>query len=140
MTSVRVVLTYEDYAALPNDGKRYEILDGELNVTPAPGRDTPARRLAARRGAGCHVATHRLGEVYIAPFDVILAETTIVQPDVIFVANDRLAIFSSEGRMALHARDRSALAVYDTHRRSTKLQLYARYACRISGSSIPNGV
>jgi hypothetical protein len=38
MTSVKVVLTYEDYAALPTDGKRYEILDGELSVSAAPGR------------------------------------------------------------------------------------------------------
>jgi len=38
MVSVRVVLTYADYVALPDDGKRYEIHDGELSVTPAPGR------------------------------------------------------------------------------------------------------
>ena len=30
----RIVLTYEDYCALPNDGRRYEILEGELAVTP----------------------------------------------------------------------------------------------------------
>src|SRR5687768_6933039 len=29
-------LTYADYAAIPNDGKRYEILDGELHVSPSP--------------------------------------------------------------------------------------------------------
>ncbi len=33
----RVALTYKDYAALPDDGRRYQILDGELCVTPAPG-------------------------------------------------------------------------------------------------------
>jgi Uma2 family endonuclease len=38
MATERVVLTYEDYAALPNDGRRYEVHDGELSVTPAPGR------------------------------------------------------------------------------------------------------
>ena len=36
MTS-RITLTYEDYAALPDDGKRYELHEGELSVTPAPG-------------------------------------------------------------------------------------------------------
>ena len=30
------LLTYADYAALPYDGKRYELIDGELFVTPAP--------------------------------------------------------------------------------------------------------
>ena len=34
----RIVLTYEDYCALPNDGRRYEILEGELAVTPSPSR------------------------------------------------------------------------------------------------------
>ena len=37
MAMDRVVLTYADYAALPDDGKRYEIHEGELSVTPAPG-------------------------------------------------------------------------------------------------------
>ena len=37
MTPARVVLTYRDYAALPNDGRRYEIHEGELSVTAAPG-------------------------------------------------------------------------------------------------------
>ncbi len=36
MDAVRTVLTYEDYASLPNDGRRYEIRDGELSVTPTP--------------------------------------------------------------------------------------------------------
>ena len=36
----RIVLTYEDYCALPDDGRRYEILDGDLSVTP-PRRVSP---------------------------------------------------------------------------------------------------
>ena len=38
MTSVKAGMTYQDYAALPDDGRRYELHDGELSVTPAPGR------------------------------------------------------------------------------------------------------
>ena len=34
----RIILTYEDYCALPNDGRRYEILEGELAATPSPSR------------------------------------------------------------------------------------------------------
>jgi hypothetical protein len=40
--SSRIILTYEDYAALPNDGKRYELHEGELSVTPP--RGSPTRR------------------------------------------------------------------------------------------------
>ena len=35
--TTRVRLTYEDYAALPDDGRRYELHEGELSVTPSPG-------------------------------------------------------------------------------------------------------
>src|SRR5262249_12827304 len=37
VTGERTILTYRDYAALPDDGRRYELHDGELSVTPAPG-------------------------------------------------------------------------------------------------------
>ena len=42
MAMRRTVLTYEDYAALPDDGRRYEIHDGELSVTRRRGRITSA--------------------------------------------------------------------------------------------------
>ena len=129
MTSVKVVLTYRDYAALPDDGRRYEIHDGELSVTPAPGRTH--QHVVLRLGAAldAHVATHSLGEVYIAPFDVILAETTIVQPDIIFVANDRLAIFSERGAESAPTLAIEVLSPSTTRiDRSRKLQLYAHHA------------
>jgi hypothetical protein len=43
----QTALTYRDYEALPNDGSRYEIHDGELSVTPAP---TPQHQIVSRRG------------------------------------------------------------------------------------------
>ena len=44
MAGERVILTYKDYEALPADGRRYELHDGELSVTPAP---TPGTRRSA---------------------------------------------------------------------------------------------
>jgi hypothetical protein len=55
--TTRVHLTYVDYAALPNDGRRYEVHEGELAVTPAPGPihqeliGNLAARLAGTRAA-----------------------------------------------------------------------------------------
>ena len=69
-----IVLTYEDYCALPDDGKRYEIIEGELYVTPSPSRahqQFAANLLVALKP---FVADRGLGEVFIAPFDVILEE------------------------------------------------------------------
>jgi Uma2 family endonuclease len=129
MTSVKVVLTYEDYAALPNDGKRYEILDGELSVTAAPGRTHQRVILRLAAALDAHVTAHDLGEIYIAPFDVILADTTVVQPDIIFVARDRLAIFSQRGADGAPTLVIEVLSPSTTRNdRTTKLQLYARYS------------
>jgi len=101
MAMHRTVLTYEDYAALPDDGRRYEIHDGELSVTPSPG--TNHQRVSRNLNAilGAHVRTRGLGEVLYAPLDVILANTTanttIVQPDLIFIAPAHASRVSRRG-------------------------------------------
>ena len=91
----RIVLTYEDYCALPDDGRRYEILDGELSMTPSPS-------VAHQRFAGnlfvvlhAHIRRHAAGEILIAPVDVILAKTTVVVPDLAFVSRAGLGIVTS---------------------------------------------
>jgi len=63
-TPTRVVLTYRDYEALPADGRRYELHDGELLVTAAPG--LPHQRLVGELFVLLrqHVRARRLGEVY----------------------------------------------------------------------------
>src|SRR5438094_8151150 len=81
-----IKLTYEDYVDLPDDGRRYEILDGELEVSPAPAPRHQAvlgNLLWILHG---HVQEHGLGSVYCAPIDVILAPTSMVQPHLIFIA------------------------------------------------------
>src|SRR5438477_5609635 len=124
----RVALTYRDYAALPDDGRRYQILDGELFVTPAPGtrHQIILMRLSAQLHA--HVTAHRLGLVLPAPADVILADTSIVQPDILFVATDRQAIVSArgiEGAPTLGVEILSPTTAEVDRRR--KRDLYARY-------------
>jgi Uma2 family endonuclease len=85
-------LTYEDYCALPDDGLRYEIIEGFLFSEPSPRRahqQVAANLLMVLRA---HVREHNLGEVYIAPFDVILNRRTVVVPDLVFVTRDRADI------------------------------------------------
>ena len=75
-----------------------------------------------------HVEAHRLGLVLAAPADVILADTSIVQPDILFVANDRQAIVSArgiEGAPTLGVEILSPMTA-DVDRRR-KRELYARY-------------
>jgi Uma2 family endonuclease len=122
------VLTYADYAALPNDGKRYEILDGDLFVTAAPSRNHQRVVLTLASSLDAHVRANNLGEVDIAPFDVILSDPNVVQPDIIFVATDRMASFSSRGfegapTLAVEVLSASTVRVD----RNAKLQIYARH-------------
>lgn len=81
MSTERVILTYQEYEALPADGRRYELHEGELSVTPAP---SPRHQRILRnlnKILQQHVETLGLGEVLFAPLDCILSETTVVQPD-----------------------------------------------------------
>jgi Uma2 family endonuclease len=124
----KIVLTYDDYCDLPNDRNRYEILDGELSVTPAP--STKHQRTSSRLHFVLtqHVLANQLGDVYAAPTDLILASTTVVQPDLIFIGNDPRGIITEraiEGPPALVVEILSAT----TRRtdRQTKAQLYAKH-------------
>ena len=86
------LLTYEDYAAIPPDGRRHEIINGKHVVSPAP--RTRHQRLVGELFFALrhYLREHGGGEVFIAPFDVLLDPHTVVQPDVCFVSEGRLQI------------------------------------------------
>src|SRR5438445_9675164 len=126
-----IKLTYEDYVGLPDDGRRYEILDGELEVSPAPAPRHQRVLLNLLRIVDRHVEERDLGQVYVAPIDVILVPTTIVQPDLVFVAAGREAIVSEraiEGPPDLAVEILSPWS--DRRDRVAKAALYARYGIR----------
>ena len=126
-----IKLTYEDYVDLPDDGRRYEILDGELEVSPAPAPRHQAvlgNLLWILHG---HVQERGLGRVYCAPIDVILAPTSVVQPDLIFIAAGRESIVTEraiEGPPDLAV---EILSPWSGRRdRVAKAALYARHGIR----------
>ncbi len=88
----RGILTYADYRQLPDDRNRYELFEGLLQVTPSPSthHQTVVTNLSIT--VGSHVRTRKLGKILLAPCDVVLSDTTILQPDLLFVARERLAI------------------------------------------------
>src|SRR5438876_4985860 len=93
----KIVLTYEDYATLPDDGKRYELHEGELSVTPSPGHKHQAILGNLFVLLTLHVRETGRGEVVISPFDVILTNITVVEPDIVYVDEDRLARIVERG-------------------------------------------
>lgn len=74
-------LCRDDLAALPDDGHRYELIDGALIVTPAPG--TRHQTVVGGLHLLLHAACPPDLKVLLAPFDVALTEQTVVQPDVL---------------------------------------------------------
>lgn len=89
-TSTR--LTYEDLLDLPDDGKQYELIEGELVVNPPP---IPRHQLILLNIATelrIYCRESRAGQTLPAPTDVILAPDVVVQPDVLFIRAEHLHI------------------------------------------------
>ena len=84
--ATRAKLTYDDYAALPDDGRMYELLAGELYVVPSP--DTGHQRASKRlqRQLEAFFEERRLGEVFDAPTDLILGLHDVAVPDILVTA------------------------------------------------------
>ncbi len=90
MVSVKIKnkFTYEDYKNAPED-KRYELLDGELVIMTSPSRVHQRLVLKLASLFATFVTAGNLGEILIAPFDVFFSDTNVVQPDILFVSNER---------------------------------------------------
>ena len=88
-------LTYEDYLKTPDD-ERWELLNGELIMAPSPTmvHQQVALELASRLLT--FVKERDLGQVFIAPFDVVLSDTTVAQPDVLFISTQQAHIITRE--------------------------------------------
>lgn len=89
-------LTYANLADCPDDGQRYEILGGELIVSPAP--TTAHQRISRRlfRALDRWVSDNDAGEVLYAPVDVELGPHVVLQPDILFVSKNQAVIASEE--------------------------------------------
>ncbi len=93
MTSPRTKFTVADYMALP-DGQRYELLNGELIVAPSPSRRHQDIVLTLGPLVRQFVLERGLGWVAVAPMDVVLSGDNVVQPDILFVSNNRASILT----------------------------------------------
>jgi Uma2 family endonuclease len=89
MIGLKQKLDYSDLAAAPDDGYRYEILEGDLLVTPAPSplHQRVSKRL--QRQLEAYFEARSLGEVFNAPVDLILTFHDVVDPDLVVVAEPK---------------------------------------------------
>lgn len=93
----RVRFKADDIWDTPEDGNRYEVIDGELYVSPPP--NLWHQRVVSQCVAiiGPFVERHGLGRVFPAPVGVVLGAESGVQPDIVFVSRERYEIFSQRG-------------------------------------------
>jgi len=124
----KIVLTYEDFVLLPDDGNRYELHEGELSVTPAPGARHQLVIGNLHLILAPHVRASGRGEILLSPFDCIMTNITVVEPDLIYIdeaRRNRLSQRAIEGSPTLAIEVISPYSITIDRRR--KLGLYAAH-------------
>ena len=102
-----VKLTYDDFVLIPDDGKRHELIDGEHYVTPSP--NTRHQRISGRLYLliANWLEAHPVGQVFYAPLDVVMSDVDVVEPDLLYVSNER----ASSVLTTLHVRGTPELII-----------------------------
>ncbi|MEO8347353.1 MAG: Uma2 family endonuclease [Acidobacteriota bacterium] len=92
-TTVIRKMSYDEFQTLPRDGgKRFELIEGEVFMTPSP--NTRHQRAVAKllRRLADFTEEHDLGEVFIAPYDIVFSKWTALEPDLLFIRKERSGI------------------------------------------------
>ena len=87
----RVRLTYDDFVHFPDDGQRHELIDGEHVVTPSPNIRHQQILFNLTLLLGSWLEHHPIGRVYFAPLDVVFSHFDVVEPDLLYMSNERMA-------------------------------------------------
>ena len=123
----QIKFTYTDYLLLP-EGDRRQLIDGDLYMVPAPSfrhQGVLANLATILRG---FVRANNLGEVLWAPFDVVLSAENVVQPDILFVSNERRGIITEANISGAPDLVVEVLSPSTADRdRQLKLGLYSRF-------------
>ena len=81
-----VKFTYEEFLRFPEDGKRHELIGGEHHVTPSPNATHQAVSSNLHGRLWAYLKQHPIGQVFAAPFDVVLSELDVVEPDLLYLS------------------------------------------------------
>ncbi len=104
MPAIQRHWTVADVHALPDDGQRYEVIDGELFVTPAPSWHHQDALLEMAARLRDYLSREPVGHVFVAPAVVVLSAKRGIQPDVFvtpLVNGRRPEAWSDVGRLLL---------------------------------------
>ena len=130
MLNVKTRLTYDDYLKTSDD-ERYELLNGELVMPPAPSTGHQIVSMVLGSLLYRFVSERKLGTVIAAPTDVVLSDTDVVQPDILFVSNQKSHILTRESVRGAPDLVVEILSPATAERdRTLKLDLYAQHGVK----------
>ena len=101
-----VKFTLEDFLSFPDDGKRHEIIDGEHYVTPSPNTKHQSVSMNLTRVFLRCLEDQPRGRLFAAPFDVVLSSVDVVEPDLLYLSDERAGLLTE-----LHVRGAPDLVV-----------------------------
>ncbi len=120
-------ITWDDLLKTPEDNRRREIIDGELIVSPSPLADHQRVLRKLVNMVENFLLANPIGEMFFAPLDTILAQEQVLQPDLLYVSNERASIVS---RWVYGAPDLAVEILSETSRRRDevrKRELYEQF-------------
>jgi Uma2 family endonuclease len=129
--ATRIPLTVREYRLLPEDGRRWELFEGDFLVTPAP---TPLHQKISRRlqhALMTQLEDTGLAQVIDAPIDVIFDDFSVVQPDLVIVSTAHASLITAravEGAPDVLVEILSPSSI--DRDRYLKLRLYERFGVR----------
>ncbi len=130
LTPVATGLTFSDYLETPDD-ERYELLGGDLLMPPSPNISHQAVQMSLGSLLYFWVMERRLGQVFSSPCDVVLSDSDVVQPDILFISNERRHIITGANVQGAPDLVVEILSPSTSgHDWTTKRELYGRHGVR----------
>ncbi len=130
MLNPQIKFRYKDYLQLPEQDRR-ELIGGDFYVVPAP--SFRHQHIVANLGLilSGYIRAKAIGEVLWAPFDVVLSEHDVVQPDILYISNERRHIITEANASGAPDLVIEVLSPSTAERdKDLKLSLYARHGVR----------
>jgi len=122
--------TYEDYLKTPDD-QRYELIEGDLVMTPSP---VPYHQWISKNiefELEKFVREKKTGKIFYAPCDVYLDNDNVLQPDILFIAKERLNIIGEKNIQGAPDLVIEILSESSAHRDMVKKKkLYAQFGVK----------
>ncbi len=90
-------MTAREYFQLPEGPPHFQLIDGDLYMSPSPRRYHQRISMDLSLLLGTYIEEAGVGELYAAPSDVQLADDTVLEPDLYYVSRERAHIFTEQG-------------------------------------------